>query len=140
MAPGEKAGDRQEGMHQMSGHSLLGPRLWPKSQAVKGVKAGTEPPAEKFRKERDPDWWALEVWQGYQLSCLPYTQFQDRTQSLPSQDLLENQEGPKGRGRMLTLTLEGQEDCLQLLSTFPAQPFIPKPSTCQSAINNQESE
>ena len=33
--------------------------------------------------------------------------------------------------------LKGQED---RISTFRALPFIPKTSTCQSAINNQESE
>lgn len=35
----------------------------------------------------------------------------DRAQGPPSQDLLENQEGPRGR-RMLSLTSESQEDCV----------------------------
>ena len=55
----------------------------------------------------------------------------------PSQDLLENQEGPRGRGKRMLVALKGQEDHV---STFRALPFIPKTSTCQSAINNQESE
>lgn len=67
----------------------------------------------------------------------PYTQLYYRAQSPPSQDLLENQEGPRGRGKRMLVALKGQEDHV---STFRALPFIPKTSTCQTAINNQESE
>jgi len=41
---------------------------------------------------------------------------------------------------MQTLTLQRQEDCLQLLFTLLAPPFTSKSSISQSAINNQGSE
>jgi len=99
-------------MHQVSWAESAGAQAGAQASGCEGVKVGNEPPADKFWEEAEPGcWkcvsvpcWGLVVQRRYQPSQqqpspIPYPQFQYRAHSPPSQELLENQEGPRGRGR-----------------------------------------
>lgn len=61
MAPGGKAGDRQEGMHQVSWAESTGSQAGAQASSCEGVKVGTEPPADKFWEEAELGWWEVSL-------------------------------------------------------------------------------